>query len=115
MGRKAMKDITLSDGTRIPKGTEVYVNMNAQHHDAALLAGTDADTFDAFRYARMRAASGEGESLKNQFTSTSPEFVAFGHGQHAWCVADTVRRVLSLMIAFSVTPAARGGTSRRTS
>ena len=83
MGRIAMKDVTLSDGTRIPQGTMVSAAAHPTHHDDALFP--DAGTFDAFRFARMRAA-GVGESIKHQFTSTSPEFLPFGHGHHAWCV-----------------------------
>ncbi|KAM5541327.1 hypothetical protein V8D89_004881 [Ganoderma adspersum] len=79
ISRKAVKDITLRDGTRIPKGTLVSANAYAHQHDAAILE--HADTFDAFRFARMRSTAGQ--SLKHQFTSTSPEYVPFGHGQHA--------------------------------
>ena len=86
MDRKAMRDVRLRDGTFIPKGTLVSVSANAQHHDDALLA--DAGTFDAFRYARMRGA--EGQSLKHQFTSTSPEYVSLGHGPYAWWVSASV-------------------------
>ena len=82
MHRKAMKDITLYDGTEIPKGTVVSTNVHPQHHDAAILE--NAGMFDAFRYARMRSV--EGQSLKHQFTSTSPEYIAFGYGPRAWCV-----------------------------
>ena len=79
-----MQDITLHDGTRIPMGTRVSANAHAHHHDPALLG--HADTFDAFRYARMRSVDVAGESLKHQFTSPSPEYIPFGYGQHSWCV-----------------------------
>ena len=86
MGRIAMKDVTLADGTRIPQGTMVSAAAHPTHHDDTLFP--DAGTFDAFRFARMRATPGEGQSagVKHQFTSTSPEFLPFGHGHHAWCV-----------------------------
>ena len=84
MGRKAMKDITLRDGTRIPRGTLVQVASYALHHDGSRLV--NADTFDAFRYARMRSVDVAGESSKHQFTSPSPEYIPFGYGQHSWCV-----------------------------
>ena len=78
MGRKAMKDITLSDGTRIPKGTFVNAPAYAMHHDDAHLE--HADTFDPFRFARMRGV--EGHSSKHQFTSTSSAYtgIGFSHG-----------------------------------
>ena len=82
MTRKARKDITLHDGTRIPRGTLVSVLMYPMHHDNALLE--NADTFDVFRFARLRVV--EGQSAKYQFTSTAPEYIPFGHGYHSWCV-----------------------------
>ena len=97
MGRKAMKDLTLSDGTHIPRGTRVEVAAHPLHHDSAVLER--ADEFDAFRYARVRAgAAGQGQGARHQFTSTSPEYVPFGHGSHAWCVA-----VLCLPSALATT------------
>ena len=82
MARLALKDVTLHDGTRLPAGTLVAVNVYPFHHDTAILA--DADTFDPFRYARMRSVAGH--SLRHQFTSTSPEYIPFGHGPRAWCI-----------------------------
>ncbi|PIL27970.1 cytochrome P450 [Ganoderma sinense ZZ0214-1] len=79
MVRKAMKDLTLRDGTRIPRGTLVEVAAYPMHHDSALLERADA--FDAFRYARKHMPAGEGARLL--FTATSPEYVPFGHGRHA--------------------------------
>ena len=120
MGRKAMKDITLRDGTRIPRGTLVQVASYALHHDGSRLV--NADTFDAFRYARMRG--GTGQSLKYQFTSTSPEYVSFGHGQHSWCVVPrtplpypyhSVQPTANTGIRNCYISLARGGTLRRTS
>ena len=54
MHRKAMKDITLYDGTRIPRGTIITLAAGPMHHDEALLE--NAKPFDPFRYARMRSA-----------------------------------------------------------
>ena len=80
--RKVLKDITLPDGTLIPTGTLIGAASYPIHLDDALFP--DANTFDPFRFARMRER--EGESTKHQFVSTSPEYIPFGHGQHAWCV-----------------------------
>ena len=83
MSRKAVKNVTLRDGTRIPEGTLVAGNAYGLHHDSGFLE--NADEFDAFRYERMRHAEDQGS--KHQFTSTSPEYIPFGHGHHAWCVS----------------------------
>ena len=78
-----MKDVTLSDGTRIPRGTLVAAAAILAHSDDSVY--TDPDVFDPFRFARMRDAAGEG--TKHQFVNTSLEYIAFGHGKHAWCVS----------------------------
>ena len=78
--RKAMKDMTLSDGTFIPRGTLVSVAARPTHHDQALYS--DAATFDPFRFARMRTTDGGG--TKHQMVHTSAEYLPFGHGRHAW-------------------------------
>ena len=83
MHRVAVKDVTLCDGTRIPRGTVVAAAADAMHHDEAVLK--NARTFDAFRYARMRSAAPE-ESARHQFASVSPEYIAWGYGPQAWCV-----------------------------
>ena len=95
MIRLAMKDVVLAGGTRIPRGTLVAAPAYAMHHDAALFA--DAGTFDAFRFARVRSAASADEGVRHQFTSTSPEYLAFGHGPHAWCV-PVVSRCLCLYV-----------------
>ena len=85
--RKAVKDVTLSDGTRIPHGTLVAAAAVTAHSDDARY-GPDALAFDPFRFARMRAGAGAGAGgdLKHQLVSTSADYLAFGLGRHAWCV-----------------------------
>ena len=78
--RKALKDITLVDGTFIPKGTMVCAASYPIHHDEAHYA--DAEEFDPFRFSRMREKEGEG--VKHQFVNTSVDYIPFGHGRHAW-------------------------------
>ena len=82
--RKACKDVTLVDGTVIPKGTFVAAPQSATHLNEEYYP--DASTFDPFRFSRAREE--EGQALKHQFVNTSTEFIAFGHGKHAWCVAS---------------------------
>ena len=82
--RKAVKDVTLSDGTRIPKGTLVAAAAITAHSDDARY--TDPLVFDPFRFARMREGGAE-EAVKHQLVNTSVDFITFGHGKHAWCVS----------------------------
>lgn len=79
MGRLALQDFTFSDGTLIPKGTLVLATSHAMHHDDAIYA--DADVFDPWRFANLRA---DGESTKHQMVNTSSNYISFGHGKHAW-------------------------------
>lgn len=80
MNRKALKNFTFSDGTMIPKGTLVYASASPLHHDGDIYS--NPDVFDGFRFANMRML--DGESHKNQFVTTDLNFLAFGHGRHAW-------------------------------
>ena len=82
--RKVLKDITLLDGTFLPKGTLLVAAAHPIHHDEAKYA--DAHAFDPFRFAKMR--EGEGEGSKHQFVNTSLDYISFGHGRHAWCVTS---------------------------
>ena len=116
MHRMAMKDITLYDGTRIPRGTIVAAAADPIHHDEAILK--DARTFDPFRYSSIRSAAAD-DGLRHLATSTSPEYIPFGHGPHAWCVYPARCRLCAIVdhrtvIDDGVFPAP-GGTSRRTS
>ena len=86
MQRVATKDLTLSDGTRIPKGTIVAAAAHQLQRDTAALE--NAGAFDPFRYARMHSAQAAGaaetETFKLQATTTSMEYLPFGHGPNAW-------------------------------
>ena len=75
-----MRDVTLSDGTVLPKGSLLVSASYPMHHDESIYK--DANIFEPFRFSRMR--EGEGEDMKYQFVSTSLEYVPFGHGRHAW-------------------------------
>ncbi|TFK79819.1 cytochrome P450 [Polyporus arcularius HHB13444] len=78
--RKAVKDVTLSDGTRIPKGTLVAAASVTAHTDDTRYP--EPDVFDPFRFARMREGGVE-DAVKHQLVNTSVDFLPFGHGKHA--------------------------------
>ena len=81
MSRKVIKDYTLSDGTFLPAGTTVTANLAATHRDETFYE--NPEVFDGFRFERMRESSVD-EGLKNQMVQTSTNYLAFGHGRHAW-------------------------------
>ncbi|KAI0827308.1 cytochrome P450 [Trametes gibbosa] len=96
--RGARKDVTLDDGTFIPKGTLLAVPVYSMHHDDALYA--DADAFDPFRFARMRERDGEG--AKHQYVNTSIDYISFGHGKHACPGRFFAANELKAMLAYMV-------------
>lgn len=89
LARKAIKDFTFSDGTFIPKGTRINAGLVAIHHDDSLYE--NPDVFDPFRFADKSKEDGEVET--HQFVATSPEYLAFGDGRHAWYVRLTDRHL----------------------
>ncbi|KZL81200.1 cytochrome p450 monooxygenase [Colletotrichum incanum] len=78
MQRVATTDVTLSDGTFIPKGTCVCVSSHA-HWDPKVYP--EPEHWDGYRFYRMREQTGQ-ENV-SQLVSTSPEHLGFGHGKHA--------------------------------
>ncbi|KAF4628188.1 hypothetical protein G7Y89_g9964 [Cudoniella acicularis] len=76
--RKVMKDITLSDGTRLPAGA--YVGTNVQ--DAVFNNSTleDPYKFDGFRFAKLRA---QGKGQMYQSVQTAADHLVYGHGNQA--------------------------------
>lgn len=76
--RRARVPFTFSDGTFIPKGTVLCAPASAIHFDGF----ENPLEFDGFRYERLRKE--EGQATKHQMVSTSMEYLAFGHGKHAW-------------------------------
>ena len=82
MERKALKDFTFSDGTFIPKGTHVAAVAYPVHVDENIYE--DPLTFKPFRFAEAREGADARDAVKNQMITTSPQYLLFGHGKHAW-------------------------------
>ncbi|EGO56842.1 hypothetical protein NEUTE1DRAFT_84384 [Neurospora tetrasperma FGSC 2508] len=80
MRRYAEKDVTLSDGTFIPKGGFVAVSAHDMWNSEVY---EQADKWDGRRFLRMRETPGAGKENAAQLVSTAPEHLGFGHGQHA--------------------------------
>ncbi|KAH8691177.1 cytochrome P450 [Talaromyces proteolyticus] len=78
MNRIASNDVQLSDGTRIPRGTTLFVS-NDRMWDPTF--HTDPETFDAYRFLKMRQVPGHETSA--QLVSLSPNHLGFGLGKHA--------------------------------
>jgi len=93
MIRKAMKDFTFSDGTFIPKGTHVAAAAHPVHLDEIFYE--DPLSFKPFRFAEAREGADDArDAVKNQQTTTSLQYLLFGHGKHAWSVPRTFEHLL---------------------
>ncbi|RSL54937.1 hypothetical protein CEP54_009622 [Fusarium duplospermum] len=78
MMRLDLDDVKLSDGTVIPKNTGVAVSSHRMW-DPSL--HPNPDQWDGTRFYKMRDDPAKQNS--SQLVSTSPDYLAFGHGQNA--------------------------------
>ncbi|KXN87021.1 Ent-kaurene oxidase [Leucoagaricus sp. SymC.cos] len=79
--RETLEDFTLSDGTLIPRGTQVGIATGAVHGSEDCYQ--NARAFKPFRFAEQRDGDREHDSAKHQLVSLSPDLLTFGHGKHA--------------------------------
>ncbi|OJD18787.1 hypothetical protein AJ78_01194 [Emergomyces pasteurianus Ep9510] len=78
MNRIATTDITLSDGTTIPKDTLTVVSSRRMWDPRI---HTNPDKWDGYRFYNRRQNPGQENS--SQLVSTSADHIAFGHGPQA--------------------------------
>lgn len=78
--RKALKPITLHDGTVLPAGTLAFSPTNAISFDPSIYP--NAETFDGLRFYNLRQVSPE-DDRRYHLTSTSNIQMQFGGGRHA--------------------------------
>ncbi|KAL5364135.1 putative P450 monooxygenase [Aspergillus floccosus] len=87
--------LRLSTGHVIPQGTVVGVSnhMVTQSYP-------DPDTFDGFRFHKMRQQPGH--EIRHQFVATGPDALSFGHGNHAcpgrFFAANEIKVVLMYLL-----------------
>ncbi|ETS75628.1 hypothetical protein PFICI_12572 [Pestalotiopsis fici W106-1] len=77
MNRFVEQEVTLSDGTVLPRGSRINVMTNFM--DPKVYAAPEE--FDPARFLRLREQPGSENAW--QFVTTNPEHMLFGHGQHA--------------------------------
>ena len=77
MNRYVERQLELSDGTVIPKGSRIFVT-GAYKNPAVY---ENPEKFDAFRFARKRLEPGQSNAWGH--VTTSANHMGFGHGQHA--------------------------------
>lgn len=79
MQRVVVSDITLSDGSMLPKGTAVAVPSWCVTRDDRLWE--NSATFDGFRFVKLREEPGA--EHKYQFATSGPDSLSFGYGPQA--------------------------------
>ena len=72
-------DITLSDGTLIPKGT--YIAMVDDHSLDPNSSYTNGDKYDGYRFIKMRDVPERAH--QTQLVSVTSDHTGFGFGNHA--------------------------------
>ncbi|KAF4869595.1 Cytochrome P450 monooxygenase ATR2 [Colletotrichum siamense] len=78
--RKVMSDITLSNGLRIPKGARIALPTGAINMDSQFFE--DPETFDGFRYYKLRMESEEARK-SSQMVTVGKKDLTWGYGRHA--------------------------------
>ena len=91
-------------GHRLPEGTTVSFLGQPASTDPETVE--DPLKYDPFRFSRARDADGNGDggasAVAASFVTTSPEFLAFGHGKHACPGRFLVDFELKMIIAYVV-------------
>lgn len=77
-----LRPFTFSNGVTIPTGTVLAIPASVVHRDEAKYH--DPDTFDGFRFAKLRESEGDMGTNGYQAVSTSSENLSFGLGRHTW-------------------------------
>jgi len=77
IGRLALRDFTLTNGTYIPAGTKISSAANPLHFDPEMY-GENAAEFDGFRFIKRK----DDGSVNQQLLTSTSEYIAFGYGRH---------------------------------
>ncbi|KAG5979292.1 hypothetical protein E4U55_005332 [Claviceps digitariae] len=92
MHRAALQDVMLPNGLYIQKGDRVFVDI-PHMRDPNIYESPD--TFDMYRFLRMR--SNPDQAIKAPLVNTSSEHLAFGHGAQA-CPGRFFATILSKVV-----------------
>ena len=97
--RKTVKDITLSDGTFLPRNTYLVAPALAVSSDPSIFP--NADSFDGLRYYNLRQQSSRDE-YKYQLSTIDKHMLHFGAGRHAcpgrWFASAEIKLILATLI-----------------
>ncbi|KAL2862198.1 cytochrome P450 [Aspergillus lucknowensis] len=96
--------VTTPSGLHVPRGTMLCAPAYGVLHDAEIYP--EPEEFRAFRFAEKREAIGDEQGqgyisrARQAWTTTSPEYPAFGHGRHACLGRFFASTLLKLILAY---------------
>ncbi|PPQ67316.1 hypothetical protein CVT25_005900 [Psilocybe cyanescens] len=94
--RFAVVGCELDDGTHIPPGSRLAIDMKAIHYDARVYP--DPNRCDLFRFSNLRAKDGL-DNLKHGFATVDSYYLPFGAGRHACAGRFFAAVELKIMLA----------------
>lgn len=99
--REVLQGFSLSNGQYIPAGATVELPNRAVYHDEANYPR--ADTFDGFRFYKLRQNGTAQDHARNQFVTSNEQSLMFGYGRHAcpgrFFAAKEIKMLLAKLIA----------------
>ena len=99
-GRKILKSVTLSDGTRLKQGIMVSAPVVMFSSDPDLLE--DPETFDGFRWYKKSLEAESRATHSSGWTTTSANHLTFGHGKHACPGRFFVTEEMKILLIFII-------------
>ncbi|OGM49897.1 hypothetical protein ABOM_001529, partial [Aspergillus bombycis] len=98
--RQTVQGITLSNGQYIPPGTSIETPLQAIYQDDSNYP--DSDTFDGFRFYKIRRDGGATLHARNQFVTSNEQNLVFGYGRHAcpgrFLAAAEIKMIISRIL-----------------
>ncbi|KAF4555733.1 Cytochrome P450-like protein 32 [Elsinoe fawcettii] len=107
--RYVAKDTVLSDGTLLPKGTFVEVDIYSRDFDTEIVE--DANEFDGLRWFRLRERGDKGDEYTHKFETADQRYLQWGSGKHAcpgrFLASMESKRILAkILLEYDIAPGA---------
>ncbi|KAF9012312.1 cytochrome P450 [Cyathus striatus] len=95
LSRFALKGCDLGDGTSIPPGHRIAIDMKAIHYNPDIYS--DPEQCDLFRFSKLREQ--EGSDARYGFATIDSHYLPFGAGRHACAGRFFAAMELKIMLA----------------
>ncbi|KAJ7730245.1 cytochrome P450 [Mycena maculata] len=103
--RVTLREAVIADGTVLPQGSVVAFAPKPLHHNPQVY--NDPDTFDPFRFAKLRRGDNTAHDIQQSFTNLSNDYIVFGIGKHGcpgrFFAALKIKVILSeLLLSYDI-------------